>query len=232
MTALVSEPNALARHFLRAACERAGAEVVGECASLEELVPAALAARPGIVVSEASLEDGPLEEVLDDLVAAGSRVLVVCDDPSPERVTEVLLRGASGYLLREAGPDRIGDAVTEVAAGGVVLDPGALAIVVEQWRWMRRVTAREQPRAGLTPRETDVLAAMAEGLPTKGIAHRLGVAVKTVENHKIRVFDKLGVRSQAQAVAHAIGLGLLTVDPADPGPTPDRGPDRGADPGR
>ena len=62
--------------------------------------------------------------------------------------------------------------------------------------------------------------AMAEGMATKTIARHLGVAIKTVENHKIRIFDKLGVRTQAHAVSVAIGHGLLTTaprrDPAAP----------------
>jgi DNA-binding NarL/FixJ family response regulator len=57
-----------------------------------------------------------------------------------------------------------------------------------------------------------VLKAMAEGLAAKGIARRLGVATKTVENHKVRVFDKLGVRNHAQAVSVAITHGLIPVE--------------------
>lgn len=72
----------------------------------------------------------------------------------------------------------------------------------------------------LTAREHAVLVAMAEGMATKTIARHLGVAIKTVENHKIRIFDKLGVRTQAHAVSVAIGQGLLTTaprrDPAAP----------------
>jgi DNA-binding CsgD family transcriptional regulator len=75
--------------------------------------------------------------------------------------------------------------------------------------------------ASLTVREHDVLVAMADGLPAKSIARRLGMAVKTVENHKIRIYDKLGVRTQAHAVAVAIGQGLLAdrrMASADAGP--------------
>ena len=63
----------------------------------------------------------------------------------------------------------------------------------------------------MTARERDVLEAMAEGLGAKAIARRLGVAVKTVESHKFRIFEKLGVHTQAHAVAVAIHHGLLTA---------------------
>ena len=61
----------------------------------------------------------------------------------------------------------------------------------------------------LTPRELEVLVALAEGLTTKAIASRLGVAMKTVESHKVRLFDKLGARTQAHAVSIAVGRHLV-----------------------
>jgi DNA-binding NarL/FixJ family response regulator len=80
--------------------------------------------------------------------------------------------------------------------------------ILEQWRELR-ADPTVAPLERLTPRERDVLRALTDGLSTKAIARELGVAVKTVENHKIHVFDKLGVRTHAQAVAVAIGHGLL-----------------------
>jgi DNA-binding NarL/FixJ family response regulator len=92
----------------------------------------------------------------------------------------------------------------------MALNPPVVTLILEQWRRLRaqpvQFGARRRPV--LTPRELDVLAAMTEGLAAKAIAARLGVALKTVENHKIRVFDKLGVRTQAHAVTVAMAYGL------------------------
>ncbi len=77
----------------------------------------------------------------------------------------------------------------------------------------RRRNADEHLGAELTSRELEVLGAMTDGLSTKAVAHHLGIAVKTVENHKTRIFDKLGVHSQAQAVAMAIGANAVLVRP-------------------
>jgi two-component system nitrate/nitrite response regulator NarL len=92
----------------------------------------------------------------------------------------------------------------------VPLDPRVAATLVEQWREMRGDGPDPAPTGGrLSARELDVLAGMSRGETTKGVARTLGVSVKTIENHKTRIFAKLGVRSQAEAVAVAIGRGLL-----------------------
>ena len=85
-----------------------------------------------------------------------------------------------------------------------------------------KTVSREFRAGNPPPRAAEVEGGMINsiGLPTKGIARRLGVALKTVESHKIRVFDKLGARSQAHAVSIAISQNLLT---------PDRIPDNAAD---
>jgi two-component system nitrate/nitrite response regulator NarL len=194
--------------------------VVGEARSATELVELCRSEHPDVVYAEDSFDDGSeIESVLVLLMATGTRVIVVCDDPSPERLTRILSLGAHGYLRHDTTPEQVLDAVESVAGGAAVLGPVATATVLDQWRRLRepnRSGVNGGVPAELTPREHDVLAAMADGLPAKSIARRLGMAVKTVENHKIRIYDKLGVRTQAQVVSLAISQGLLTgAAPAD-----------------
>jgi len=117
------------------------------------------------------------------------------------------------------------EAIGVVAVGGSVLGPSAAATILEQWRRLRENREAPETSVGtLTARESDVLMAMAEGLGAKSIARRLGVAVKTVESHKFRIFEKLGVHTQAHAVSVAITHGLVTA-PVEPpataaGPAP------------
>jgi DNA-binding NarL/FixJ family response regulator len=113
--------------------------------------------------------------------------------------------------------DQFADAVRSVRAGGIALDPTHAAIVVAQWREGRQ-RANSEPGA-LTQREREVLGAMVDGLLTKAIARRLRVAPKTVENHKVRIFSKLGVRNQAQAVGVAITHGLVSDLSVEPSPS-------------
>lgn len=208
--------------------------VVGEARSATELVELCRSEQPDVVYAEDSFDDGSeIESVLVLLNTTGARVIVVCDDPSPERLTRILALGAHGYLRHDTTPEQVLDAVESVAGGAAVLGPAATATVLDQWRKLREPARGNTITGGvassLTVREHDVLVAMADGLPAKSIARRLGMATKTVENHKIRIYDKLGVRTQAHAVSLAISQGLLTGDlapaavavgaaPADAGP--------------
>jgi DNA-binding NarL/FixJ family response regulator len=201
------------RDVLRLSGVARGVIVVGEARSANELVGLCHSENPDVVYTEDSFDDGSeIEWVLVLLVSAGTRVIVVCDDPSPERLTRILELGASGYLRHDTTPEQVLDAIESVAGGASVLGPVATATVLDQWRRLREpatVSASGGPSTSLSPREQEVLEAMGDGLSAKLIAQRLGMAVKTVENHKIRVFDKLGVHTQAQAVSLAIGQGML-----------------------
>ena len=210
--------SAFIRDVLRIGAAPRQIFVVGEAGSASELVDVCRRQQPDVVYTEQAFADGDVEPVLAELVANGARVIVVCDDPSPERLTRILALGAQGYLRHDTSPEQVLDAIESVAGGAAVLAPAATATVLEQWRRLRDSGPGAGPIGGVAPtltsRERDVLAAMADGLPAKSVARRLGVAVKTVENHKIRIYDKLGVRTQAHAVAVAISQGLLTSSEA------------------
>lgn len=205
---VVGDPEVLIRSLLRIVLSQRGLHVVGEAAASDELCELAASERPDVVVTSDQLADGALLDVVGELTATGARILVIGRDAAPERITHLLQRGAMGYLLRDSAPEQVADAVEALAAGDVALHPSVARTLLDQWRRLRGGSEPAGP-AQLTPRELDVLVAMSDGLAAKAIARRLGVAVKTVENHKIRVFDKLGVRTHAQAVAVAIGHGLL-----------------------
>src|SRR5205807_2612358 len=140
--------------------------VVGEARSATELVELCRSEQPDVVYSEDSFDDGSeIESVLVQLLAAGARVIVVCDDPSPERLTRILALGAHGYLRHDTTPEQVLDAVESVADGAAVLGPVATATVLEQWRRLRepnRAGGRGAVVAALTTRENDVLVAMAD----------------------------------------------------------------------
>lgn len=203
--------------FRRALVDRvlsdSGVEVVGHATDPVELLDVCRATHPKVVIMDVAAEDGGLDggfsAALTELGREGISVLVVSESAAPEHLTFVLEAGASGFLLYDTAPNQLAEAVYVLAEGGAVLDPAAARTVLRQWRRLRATGWTGGARPALTPRETDVLAGMVDGLATKAIARRLGVALKTVENHKIHIFDKLGVRTQAEAVALAIGHGLL-----------------------
>jgi DNA-binding NarL/FixJ family response regulator len=206
---LLGDPDVLARDVVRGACTAADIDVIGEVGTFEIMRRLAVVLRPTVVIAADRFGDVALEDVLADLLPIVPKVIVLSADPSPRRLCALLAAGASGYLLHDAAPAEVAAGVFAVARGAAVLNPTATAILVNQWRRLHAESAGSGRPPSLTKRELEVLLALVRGLPTKGIAQELSMATKTVENHKIRIFDKLGVRTQAQAVSVAIGLGLV-----------------------
>jgi DNA-binding NarL/FixJ family response regulator len=176
------------------------ADVVGDTAYGAAALQLADMLTPSVVVAGDLLSDGVIDHFLPDLVRAGTRVLLLADELSGERVLNLVGRGLSGACSTSTSLSDVADAVLAVASGGAVLPPALVASIVTQWRSAGHggQTGADRP---LTLREMEVLNAMADGLSTKAAARLLGVTVKTVENHKTRVFAKLGLHSQAQLVS-------------------------------
>jgi len=112
--------------------------------------------------------------------------------------------GAIGYLLKDTQSDELRRAIKAAAGGQVQLSPAAAA------RLMREVRAPE-PVEALTPRETEVLRALAGGLANKEIARQLDISEKTVKTHVSSVLAKLGVQSRTQAALYAAQNGLAEL---------------------
>jgi DNA-binding NarL/FixJ family response regulator len=206
----IAHDDALVVDVLTITCARNGIEVLGIARDYEELLRGCAAQRPDVALVAERIDDVPVEDILDQVVALEACVIVLSDDPSPDRLGQLLAQDIAGLLSHDAGPDDIVGAIGAVARGDMALNSSLLTLILQQWRLLRAqpVQFGTRRRPVLTPRELDILAAMMDGLAAKAIAARLGVARKTVENHKIRVFEKLGVRSQAQAVTVAMAYGL------------------------
>ncbi|GIG56130.1 DNA-binding response regulator [Longispora fulva] len=136
-------------------------------------------------------------------------VIALTTFDTDEHVLRALRAGASGFLLKDTPPERIVDAILKVAAGEPILSPRITR------RLMARVVAddaaRERARealATLSPREREVVQAVARGLSNADIAADLGMGVATVKAHLTHVFTKLGVdnRTQIALFAHDAGL--------------------------
>jgi two-component system nitrate/nitrite response regulator NarL len=181
-----------------------GGATVAEAEDVADLL-ARCSAGARVLVAGTAVAGEPLADVLPEVLAASTRVLVVCNRASAGLVPELLLRGASGYLvLEECRAHELWTAVQDAAAGGATLHPGIATLVLQQWR-----EARAQTRPELTAKEREVLQAMLGGDPVKSIARQLGLSARTVDAHRSRIYVKLGVRSHAQAVQRALDLGLL-----------------------
>lgn len=206
-TVLLATEDALVRDLIAFALSRRGVTVLGAAVDAGELHHLSSTLAPDVVVSS----DGvAVEPTLTELAQTGTRVIVLATDASPERLAVLLSNHVWGCFSLDALPDDIVDGVLAVARGRMALDGAVATTIVQQWRQLRthRAAGVGTDHPHLTAREQQVLAAMAEGLAVKAIATRLGLSPKTIENHKVRVFGKLGVRSQAHAVSVAIAGGL------------------------
>jgi DNA-binding NarL/FixJ family response regulator len=186
--------------------------VVATAADGEEAVQKSDDHRPDVVLMDIRMP------VLDGIAATrsictetdGPRVLVLTTFDLDEYVYDALQAGASGFLLKDAPPDTLFDAVRVVAAGDALLAPAVTRRLIADFARLRP-PQRTRPRDldALTPREVEILALVAAGLSNQEIAGRLVLSNETVKTHVSHVLRKLGLRDRAQAVVAAYESGLV-----------------------
>jgi DNA-binding NarL/FixJ family response regulator len=149
-------------------------------------------------------------EIVATAGADGPRILVLTTFDLDEHVYDALGAGASGFLLKDVTAERLFDAVRVVAAGEALLAPTVTRRLIAEFARLRpRPRPATPPLQGLTPRETEVLRLIAEGLSNPEIAARLVVSDETVKTHVSRLLNKLGLRDRTQAVVRAYESGLV-----------------------
>lgn len=177
--------------------------VVGEAADGEGGLEVAAREDPDVVVTDLRLGDGLDGVGLTRALRSGRgapEVLVLTTYDTDRDIVRAVEAGASGYLLKDAAPADIVEAVVRAAGGETVLAP-ALA---------QRVVARmSRPRPELSAREVEIVAAVARGLGNGEIARTLVISEATVKTHLVHVFTKLDVDSRTAAVARARAEGLI-----------------------
>jgi DNA-binding NarL/FixJ family response regulator len=141
----------------------------------------------------------------------GPRVLILTTFDLDQYVFDALRAGASGFLLKDVTAERLFDAVRVVAAGEALLAPAVTRRLISEFTRLRPVqeTRPSAVLTALTPRETEVLRLMAEGLSNPEVARRLVVTEETVKTHVSRILSKLGLRDRTQAVVAAYESGLV-----------------------
>ena len=212
---LLADDQAMVRAGFRMILElEEGIEVVGEAQDGEEAVAAARRARPDVIVMDVRMPrlDGvaATRRVVEEIEPT-PRVLVVTTFDEDEAVYEALRAGAAGFLLKNAPPEQLVEAVRAVAAGDGLLAPEVTRRVIEEFA--RRSPAPTTPGADvldeLTERELEVLRLMARGLSNGEIADRLVITPGTAKTHVGRILMKLGLSNRVQAVVLAYESGLV-----------------------
>ncbi|WP_199509551.1 response regulator [Nucisporomicrobium flavum] len=176
--------------------------VVGEAADGAEAVTAAGELRPDVVLLDLRMPGADGIAALRGLREAGNaaRVLVVTSFTEPAAVLPAVHAGAAGYVYKDIDPPALASAIRSVHAGHVLLHPDVARLLTEG-----RAGAGDPQ---LTPREREVLAAIARGRANREIARQLGLAEKTVKTHVSAILTKLGLQDRTQAALYAVRAGL------------------------
>ncbi len=212
---LIADDHALVREGTRERLEREeDFEVVGEAADGEEAVRLVSQLKPRVAVVDIAMPN------LNGIEAAkqikknhpGTAVLVLSAYDDDEYIYAVLEAGADGYLLKNVRGHQLVDAIREVCAGEVVLDPRVARKVVQ---WFSSLSHGQRPEGAaecLSERELEVLKLAGKGMSNKEIAVELALGVRTVQSHLSHIFDKLGVSSRTEAVLRALKEGWLSLE--------------------
>jgi DNA-binding NarL/FixJ family response regulator len=216
---LVADDQALVRGGLVAILDaQDDIEVVGEADDGGAAVDAALRLRPDVVLMDVRMPHVDGIEATKRLAAhpGAPRVLVLTTFDLDEYVYQSLRAGAGGFLLKDAPPERLADAVRTIAAGESLLAPAVTRRLVERFaRLPHPEAARRETFADLTERELDVLRLVARGLSNAEIADELFLSEATVKTHLTRILAKLGLRDRVQAVVLAYESGLIEPGAAE-----------------
>ncbi len=217
---LVCDDQALVRAGFAKLLEATGdLVVVGEAGDGAQAVDQAARLLPDVVLMDLRMPVLDGISATSRIVAAHDgrvRVLVLTTFGTDDYVADALRAGASGFLLKDAPPERLVAAIRVVAGGDALLDPAVTRTVISAAvRSTGRNRASRIRLRGLTQRETETLELLARGLSNTEIAERLVVSEATVKTHVGHLFTKLDVRDRAQAVIFAYESGL--VDVADRG---------------
>ena len=213
---MLADDQALVRGGLRKIVDQEpDMSVVAEAAGGLEAVDAARASRPDVAVVDIRMPhlDG-IEATRRIVAALGQeiRVLMLTTFGLDEYVFEALRAGASGFMLKDAPPEELIDAIRVIAGGSALLAPAVTQAVIAEFARRSPAATDASPRlAELTEREREVLLLLTRGRSNAEIAAELVVSDATVKTHVAHVLMKLGVRDRVQAVIFAYESGLVSA---------------------
>ena len=205
ITVAIADDHAIVREGLRLVLRaEADIEVVGETGDVAGALELLKAEEPAVLLLDINLGTESGLDALPQLRAARpeTAILILTMQKGALHAEHALGEGAAGYVLKEAAGQELVRAIRTVAAGGTYLEP-------EIGAQLLRRRFEEQPEP-LTRREREVVALLALGNTNAEVAKELFLSVRTVESHRARIQDKLGVSSRSELVRYAVENGLIS----------------------
>jgi len=201
-------PRAAAKSLLAAAH---GLRFVGEAASAQEAFKQVVALKPDLVLMDVHMPDVDGPQAARELLARHPSVKVIAwtVSESSDDLLRMMQAGCSGYILKEAGPAELQNALLSVARSQ---SPVPRRMIPEVLRRIGDRTPLSQgTTVSLTFREMQILRGIAKGHTSKKLAQDSGLAVPSVETHLRNIFRKLNAGNRGEAVSTALKLGLITL---------------------
>lgn len=211
MRILLADDHQILRGGLQAIIDfEADMQVVGHATTGDEAVILYQDLKPNVVIMDLVMPGKDGVEATRDILAddPGARILVLTSFSESDRIKLAMRAGALGYILKNARPEELLQAIRQVCKGLVSVQPAILQQLLRQEDRKSDIPVEE-----LTPREYEVLKLVAQGLNNAQIAEQLSISKRTVNVHITRIMGKLGLENRAQAVLYALRQGMLGVFP-------------------
>jgi DNA-binding NarL/FixJ family response regulator len=212
---LVEDQPALLKTLVKSLSLYPELQIVGTAQEGEAAVKEILALRPQLVLLDLELPGIDGIEVTKRVKRAANdvEILILTSFDDETKVYEAIQAGASGYLVKRVGPDKIRAGIEEVMSGGTVLEP---IIAKRFWNYFQSIQGAPKPSAGgnpwgLTEVELDVLRYVAKGLSNAEVGRVMTLQRRTVRTHLTHVYRKMGVNSHVEAVVIALRAGVVEI---------------------
>ena len=197
------------RDGLRELLEEAGIEVTADAGSAEDALDLVAAVEPDVVIMDLGLPGisgvQATRRVME--VAPSAQVLVLTISADDRDVTQAIVAGACGYLLKDSSVSDIVAGVRAAAAGESSLSPHVASRLINDVRSREALAVDDAPE--LTPREVEVLRLLVQGMDNPDIARELVISVPTVKHHVASILEKLPVQNRIQAAVYAVRARLV-----------------------
>lgn len=210
---VVEDQAPLLRNLLKVLGTFSEVEVVGSAQEGEAAVLEMVKLKPDVVLLDLELPGIDGIEVTRRVKRAGLRteVLILTSFDNEQKVYEAMQAGASGYLVKRVGPEKIRSGIQEVMQGGTVLE----ALIAKRfWNYFQSVQARPAKADnpwGLSPTELEILRYVTKGLSNAEVGQVMTIERRTVRTHLSHLYKKMGVNSHVEAVVMALKAGIVEL---------------------
>ncbi len=210
---VIVDDHAIFREGLRALLDmEEDFQVIGEASQGAEAVAMVLEEPPDVILLDLHLPDGLGSDFCRELlrISPKSRVLILSAYDDDQEISAALIAGASGYVLKTVGGERLAENIRSISRGEVLLAPSVAAKVVRQLSRLREEASKqEEALESLTPREREVFFLASRGLRNSEIAAELYLSEKTIKTHLRNIYNKLSLASKAELRLFAVRMGLV-----------------------